>query len=157
VVAQWQLGCLLNSRRRLKTPTGGGTPEKLGIRDFVPSFDGTSVVGGDPESCVVRMVRLDGGGEQSILESLPGFGGNPFGFAIGPHGLQGLYAVVTLPPWSAAGSLILHRSPAGPTSTVRGVEVAEGYGMSLSPNGRSLLYSRFVSSGADLTLVENFK
>jgi len=29
--------------------------------------------------------------------------------------------------------------------------------MSLSPNGHNLLYTKFVSSGSDLVLIENFR
>ena len=37
------------------------------------------------------------------------------------------------------------------------VTAVGGYGASLAPNGRSLLYSHIASDGADLMLLDNFK
>jgi serine/threonine protein kinase len=142
-----------------KIPTAGGAPEKLGLQHFVISFDGTNVVGFQSESEHLRIVQLDGSAVESIPIPMKLFQslGNCFSLFPGSRGPQGLYAVLASPPWSTAGNLIFWKFPDGPVSTLDTVQVAAAYGMSLSPNGRSLLYSKFVSTGADLTLVENFK
>jgi hypothetical protein len=51
--------------------------------------------------------------------------------------------------------LLLNGSFSG--SVPRLSSAAAGFGMSLSPNGHSLLYTKFVSAGADLVLVDHFK
>ena len=45
----------------------------------------------------------------------------------------------------------------GPLTKVKGVEGMSSSGFSISPDGRYLLYTKLVSSGSDLMLVENFK
>ena len=55
------------------------------------------------------------------------------------------------------GDLMFYRLPNGPLTKVAGVEGMSSYGLSISPDGRYLLYTKMVSSGSDLMLVENFK
>lgn len=53
------------------------------------------------------------------------------------------------------GDLMFYRFPNGPITKVAGVEMR--YGLSLSPDGRYLVYTKMTSTGSDLMLVENFR
>jgi Tol biopolymer transport system component/DNA-binding winged helix-turn-helix (wHTH) protein len=53
------------------------------------------------------------------------------------------------------GNLMFYRFPNGPITKVAGVEMR--YGLSLSPDGRYLVYTKMTSTGSDLMLVENFR
>ena len=75
-----------------------------------------------------------------------------FSRALGP---QGWFIASNRTP-TTPGVLTFLRMPGGPRLQLA-LRDASGYGLSLSPNGRSLLYTKFVSSGADLVVVENFK
>jgi serine/threonine protein kinase/Tol biopolymer transport system component len=68
----------------------------------------------------------------------------------------GIYALVNASP-TKPGDLMFYRLPNGPLTKVAGVEGVSLYGFSISPDGRYLLYTKMVSSGSDLMLVENFK
>jgi hypothetical protein len=132
-----------------KIPTGGGTPVKLGIVGGLPDFEGKgAVVLQTPwiEQGRFRIVPLDGG-EASVL-----FGFDPAGPAFS-YGSKGIYYL----PARRPGELMLYRLPSGQVSTVVAAAAACLCGMSLSPNGGSLLFSKFVSKGADLVFVEHFK
>jgi hypothetical protein len=150
-----------------KIPTAGGTPDKLGIAGGGPAFDGASaiaVVARESGWGDWRIVPLDGGASRplSLLGPLPGDRFRPndssefLGSFATAHGPQGWYLAHNPTPTSPGG-LIFYRLPSGPASQVSGAAAASGYGLSFSPNGRSLLYTKFVSTGADLMLVENFK
>ena len=86
------------------------------------------------------------------------FEGFSFGFT-GSYGPEGQYLLkgpifsnfTTIPR-----ELMFSRFSSGEILRV-GVDAVSPFGVSLSPNGRSLLYTRFVSSGSDLMLAENFK
>jgi len=68
---------------------------------------------------------------------------------------HGIYEAGNRTP-TVPGYLTYFGMPGGPDLRLA-LRDASGYGLSLSPNGRSLLYTKFVSSGADLVVVENFK
>ncbi len=68
----------------------------------------------------------------------------------------GIYLLVNGSP-TKPGDLMFYRLPNGPLTKVAGVEGMSMYGFSISPDGRYLLYTKMVSSGSDLMLVENFK
>ena len=55
---------------------------------------------------------------------------------------------------SKNGDLMFYRFPNGPITKVAGVEMR--YGLTLSPDGRYLVYTKMTSTGSDLMLVENF-
>ena len=55
------------------------------------------------------------------------------------------------------GKMMFFRFPNGPVTKVAGVESPSGFGASISPDGRYLLYTKFTVSGSDLMLVDNFR
>ena len=55
------------------------------------------------------------------------------------------------------GDLMFYRLPSGPLTKVVGAEAVSQYGWSISPDGKSMIYAKQVSTGADLMLVENFE
>ena len=50
---------------------------------------------------------------------------------------------------------MFYRFPNGPITKVTGVEMR--YGLSLSPDGHYLIYTKMTFTGSDLMLVENFR
>ena len=56
---------------------------------------------------------------------------------------------------SKNGDLMFYRFPNGPLTKIAGVEMR--YGLSLSPDGRHLVYTKMTSTGSDLMLAENFR
>ena len=149
-----------------KIPTAGGTPYKLGIAGGKPTFDGAgvvvAVVAHESGLGDMRILPLDGGASRPLESGM----GHPvdefrphdsselldsFARADGPQGWYLAHHTPTSP-----GELF-YRLPGDPLARFSGIDAASGYGLSLSPNGRSLLYTKFVSIGADLMLVENFK
>jgi Tol biopolymer transport system component len=144
-----------------KMPTKGDTPVKLGVGGGLPAFSGggvLAIVGQESGVGTWHNVPLDGGASQptglTTRRTRPDSG--DFRTSISrADGPQGLY-VAGNPTPTSAGPILLLRWPNGPFSRITGAD-ASGYGLSLSPNGRTLLYTRFASAGADLVLVENFK
>ena len=55
------------------------------------------------------------------------------------------------------GKLMFYRFSDRSITKVAGVENPSSYGLSLSPDGRHLLYTKFTGIGSDLILVENFR
>jgi hypothetical protein len=145
-----------------KMPTrGGGTPVKLGVGGGLPAFAGggvLAIVGEEPAVGAWHKVPLDDGASQAtgLTNHRTRPDSREFGTSISrAEGPQGLYLAANPTPTSP-GSLLFLRWPNGPFSRITGAD-ASGYGLSLSSNGHSLLYTKFVSAGADLVLVENFK
>ena len=60
-------------------------------------------------------------------------------------------------PPTRPSELFFYRFPGGPLTKVAGIEGLSQYGLSISPDGRYLLYTKWASQGSDLMLVENFK
>jgi hypothetical protein len=144
-----------------KSPTtGGGTPIKVGSGVGLPTFDRAAITAGAPPVASLaswEIVPLDSGasrpsgfysvnrpGSSDLLDSIARV-----------HSAEGWYMVANSTP-SSPGYLSFVRLLRAPLSNLSGADAA-GFGMSLSPDGRSLLYTKFVSGGADLVLVENFK
>ena len=130
-----------------KIPTGGGAPVKLGIAGGRSDFEGTGAVvlhNRWLDQGPLRIVPLDGS-EASVL-----WGFSPFGPDFS-HGPRGLYYE------RGTGELMVYQLPSGKVSPLDGAIASCRCGMALSPNGRFLLYSKFVSTGADIVSVENFR
>jgi hypothetical protein len=96
----------------------------------------------------VWTVAADGGEEREL-----------FRFDINPSPLEadwrGIYFVSNSSNATGDGNLMFYPLPNGPAAAVAGVKT--GYGFSVSPDGRFLLYTRMVRTGADLMLVRNFR
>jgi len=71
------------------------------------------------------------------------------------HGPEGWYVAGNRTPTSP-GYLMFFSVPAADSSESPAPTPADSV-MSLSPDGRSLLYAKFVSTGANLMLLENFQ
>jgi hypothetical protein len=94
--------------------------------------------------------------------SVPSDGGEEreaFPFDINPSPLEadqrGLYFVSSAASATGNGDLMFYRFPNGPVTAV--ADVKTGYGFSVSPDGRFLLFTHIVRTGADLMLVRNFR
>ena len=143
-----------------KMPTKGDTPVKLGVGGGLPAFAGggvLAIVGQESRVGAWHKVPLDGGASQPTGLTSPRIRRDSREFRTSGatvEGPQGLYLAGSPTPTNPGSVLFLRAN--GPFSHITGAD-ASGYGLSLSPNGRALLYTKFVSAGADLVLVENFK
>jgi Tol biopolymer transport system component len=91
---------------------------------------------------------LEGGAEHVVLT----FTKSISTFEMTPAGIY-FVTVGTVSP----GELMFYRFPNGPITRVAGADSPSQFGLSVSPDGRSLLYSKLTSTGADLMLVDSFK
>ena len=92
-------------------------------------------------------VPVEGGEESQVIESLKG------GYEVVE---DGIYFISELTPGAGASIQFLRFA----TGTVEHVLNFKGYasgGLSVSPDGRSILYSQMDQSEADIMLVENFR
>lgn len=132
----------------------GGKPRKLGPSDKelamagrVLSPDGTRQY--SAQNGGIWSSKLDGEQETEVLK----FDGQVSSLQVTP---QGLYFVTNFTT-TKSGDLMFYRFPSGPLTKVSGVESPSQYGLSISPDGHWLLYSKMTSQGSDLMLVEDFK
>ena len=68
----------------------------------------------------------------------------------------GLYFLANSTP-SRPGELMFYKFPSGPWVKVQGVDGISQYGISVSPDGKLMLYTKMVSHGSDLMLVDKLK
>jgi hypothetical protein len=95
----------------------------------------------------LRRVPVDGGEETDVLPSV-----TFYNFALVPEGIY------FIPRADAAGRSAVHFFSFASGKTRAVVEVGETKeGISVSPDGRSLLYSEIDERRSDLMLVENFR
>jgi Tol biopolymer transport system component len=131
-----------------KVPAAGGAPTQMtreGAGAIAESFDDKLVYYIRPGG--VRCVPVEGGPEQVVFKS-----------DINPGVLEanrrGVYFTAKSTP-TKNGDLMFYPFPKGPVTRIAGVET--GYGFSLSPDGRYLVYTKMTATGSDLMLVENFR
>ena len=94
---------------------------------------------------------VDGGDEREVFR----FAGRIAGPAFEAN-QQGIY-FVTGDSATKPGEMMFYRFSDGSFTKVASVESPSFYGLSLSPDGRWMLYTKFTSTGSDLMLVENFR
>jgi serine/threonine protein kinase len=165
-----------------KVATGDVTPVKLDLRNFFPSSDGPTFGGYDPTSATWRIVSLDTSPERSIdLPAVfyspdlfrvagipPTSEGNPrriqgmggwMGLRVSSYGPSGVYLWMSTSQRPITNRTVLTFFPlnSGDVFPIVDATSVSGFGQSLAPNGRSLLYSHIVSDGSDLVLLDNFK
>lgn len=95
--------------------------------------------------------RTEGGKEREVFR----FEGNA-DFRVLAVSAAGIYLLLNASV-NKPGDLMFYRLPNGPLTKVPGIESMSMCGYSISPDGRYLPYTKMVSSGSDLMLVENFK
>ena len=138
------------AQRMWKIPAMGGAMEQMTRQGaitgpFVESPDGKLVYYVRPGG--VWSVPIVGGQERQVFAS-----------EVDPGSLEGSRQGLYFHANSSVtknGDLMFYRFPNGPITKVAGVEMR--YGMSLSPDGRYLLYTKMTATGSDLMLVENFR
>jgi hypothetical protein len=118
------------------------------------------------ESADGRTLFFKGGNEDSPLLALPLTGGPERTAAACVGGLWGTFDVVAsgvyYPDCSSVSSPALHQlDPATGRDQVLGtLEMFERFGngrVGVSPDGRTILYTKAVRTGSDLMLIENFR
>ncbi|HYL34303.1 MAG TPA: winged helix-turn-helix domain-containing protein [Bryobacteraceae bacterium] len=133
-----------------KIPAGGGAPDQMTRQGAV-----TGPILESPDGKLLYYVRpggvwsvpVAGGPERQVIASEV----DPGALDGNQHGIY-FHANSNV---TKNGDLMFYRFPNGPITKVAGVEMR--YGMSLSPDGRYMLYTKMTSTGSDLMLVENFR
>ncbi len=91
---------------------------------------------------------LAGGSERKVLDCVP-----LWGFALGPGGLYHLGCEE-----GPTGRPLYLLDPATGQDRLLGqLEKNAGYGLTVSPDGKTILYTRSVGEGSDLMMIENFR
>jgi len=94
------------------------------------------------------VLPLAGGPERKVLECVPSKG-----FAVGPGGVYHLGC--TADPRAAVPLYLL--DPATGQDRLLGKLEQAAWGFTVSPDGKTILYTRFESQGSDLMMIENFR
>jgi Tol biopolymer transport system component/DNA-binding winged helix-turn-helix (wHTH) protein len=133
-----------------KIPATGGAAEQMTRQGtvtgpLVESPDGKLVYYVRPGG--VWCVPVAGGPERQVFASEV----DPGGLEANEHGIY-FHANSNV---TKNGDLMFYRFPNGPINKVAGVEMR--YGLSLSPGGLYLVYTKMTSTGSDLMLIENFR
>ena len=89
---------------------------------------------------------LSGGQERKVADCVPAFG-----FAVGRAGVYHLACGTTLD-----APLFLLDASTG-RDRLLGLLERPGFGLTVSPDGETILYTRVVSEGSDLMMIENFR
>jgi len=102
-----------------------------------------------PEECSVWRVPAGGGEETVVLGST----------ACHPAYAVGEQSIYFFTPSDKQDrkDLTLYEGPTGRTRKIMTIEQPEAMYMAVSPDGRTILYTRTYQSGSDLMLVENFR
>ena len=136
-----------------KIPTAGGTAQQVthkGGYGPTVSPDGKFLYYVKDEGADVSLWRapLEGGGESRVLDSV-----NRYSYAVTPKGVY--YSVSRR---GVAGGLIQFLNfSTGRTSTLATTDKSLDLGLTVSPDGRYLLYAQIDFQSANLMLVENFR
>ena len=131
-----------------RIPAAGGPSEELthqGAATFTQSLDGKRIYYVRPGG--ISSVPLQGGAEHEVVTSDV----EPGTIAVNRFGLY-FHARSSV---TTNGDLMFYRFPAGPVIKVAGVKMR--YGLSASPDGRWLVFTKLTSTGSDLMLVDNFR
>jgi WD40 repeat protein len=133
----------------LGLPDGGGTPVATAARGDTPaeSLDGKTLyfTRGWPNDISLWSTPVDGGEENKLLDSIQ------TGFAIGR---TGIYFVRR--DNSGRGEICLYEFGSGRIRTIATIGRPIGR-ISVSPDERTILFTRQDEAGSDLMLVENFR
>ena len=92
---------------------------------------------------------VNGGDEEKIIDSVH----RPGKWTVGKTGLY----FFTPPEESGHTEIRYYDFATRKARTIQTIGAGISYGMSLSPDGRTLLYSQIDDTGSDLMLVENFR
>ena len=93
---------------------------------------------------------LSGGPERRVIDCVSGWG-----YAVSPRGIY----YMACRPGSKDRTVRLLSARTGEDQVIGTLEVghAPALGMTVSPDGQRILYSRWVAEGADLVMIENFR
>ena len=134
-----------------RVPATGGAEERMtpdGGYGASESIDGKTLFFSRdlPNGSALLALSLAGGPERQLAQSV----GDTFAV-----GLAGVY---TLDFWSGPPPPLFLRDPATGRGRLLGtLEKAHQYGLTVSPDGKTILYTRLVNQGKDLMLIENFR
>lgn len=136
-----------------RVPAAGGEPVQItdqGGWVSVESFDGRTLyytkIGTGPSPLFARPV--EGGPEKQVLESVL-----HRNFVVAKEGIYH----IDRPGDDGTCPLRLFRFAGGKSEILTRIDGEPGYGLTVSPDGKTILYALFSQYDADLMLVENFR
>jgi Tol biopolymer transport system component len=138
-----------------KKPAAGGEPmqvtQKGGFFFLCESPDGKFAYCWKPTSPPsLWRVPVDGGEETEVLHAID----HPSNVCVAG---QGIYFVPVRDPASGGYSIQFLRLATGKLEPVAAIDKDSALGLTVSPDGRWLLYSQVDQTSCDLMLVENFR
>ena len=104
---------------------------------------------GWPARASVWRMPIDGGEETKIL-------GGVLPWGAWTPGKEGIY-FFTAPDKEGHKDLSIYEFATGKTRKILTLERQLGWGLAVSPDGRTILYSQLDDAGSELMLVENFR
>jgi Tol biopolymer transport system component/tRNA A-37 threonylcarbamoyl transferase component Bud32 len=133
-----------------RVPAAGGTEERItqgGGGLAYESIDGKTLffMRRILEDSPLLALPLAGGPERQIVKCVSTF-------AVGPEGLYGLECR----GWPQA-SLFVQDPATGQGRLLGKVERSDTNGLTVSPDGKTILYTKVVGEGSDLMMIENFR
>jgi Tol biopolymer transport system component len=90
---------------------------------------------------------LAGGPERKVLDCVP-----PWGFAVGPGGIYHLRCTADARP-----KPLYLLDPATGQDRLLGKLETDSRGFTVSPDGKTILYTKLENQGTDLMMIENFQ
>ena len=136
-----------------RVPATGGAEERMtpdGGDGASESIDGKTLF-------FIRNLP-DGSGSALLAQSLAGGPERRLVQSVGTTFAVGLAGVYTVDFWSGPPPPLFLRDPATGQGRLLGkLEQAHPYGLTVSPDGKTILYTRLVNEGTDLMLIENFR
>jgi Tol biopolymer transport system component len=132
-----------------RAPVGGGPPELVtsGLGPAYEALDGKTLYVSPGGPSPLMAVPTTGGPQRQVVDCVP-----VWGFAVGPAGIYHLSCA----GWPHGRSLHVLDPVTERDQLLGKLERALG-GISVSPNGKSILYTRVTGQGSDLALIENFR
>ena len=134
-----------------RIPASGGRAERVtsdGGNLAYESADGrTLFLKKGPFNSALVAVPVAGGPERQVVACVP-----RFGFAVGPSGVYHLGCQA-----DESGRPLYRLDPSTGQSRLLGTLEGAGSGITVSPDGRTILYMKQAGEGSDVMMIENFR
>jgi serine/threonine protein kinase len=152
----WRVPATGGAEERMTSDGGYGASESIDGKTlfFIRNLPHGSVSQNPPSS----WISSSSGSSALLALSLAGGPERRLAQSVGTEFAVGLAGVYTLDFWSGPPPPLFLRDPVTGRERVLGtLEHAVPYGLTVSPDGKTVLYTRQVNEGKDLMMIENFR